>query len=106
MEVRCLRQERQPASSAILEELCGAIYGTNGRQPFTSSTILEWVINKPDKNTEGLCNTIINATGPKPNPNRLSRLLTRACGTYGPWRLMLDKARSNDGKLFRIEKTS
>jgi hypothetical protein len=103
-EVRCLRRDRQPASSEILEELCAAIYAACGCQPFTSSTVLGWVIEEPDKNTERLLNAIINATGPDPDPNTLARLMTRSCGTCGPWRLMLHKARSNQGKLFRIEK--
>ena len=68
-EVRCLRQERQPAASAILEELCCAIYGAYGRQPFTAAEILDVAIGDVDDNTERLSEAIIRATGTDPNPN-------------------------------------
>lgn len=103
-EVHALRQERLPVSSEIIQELCAAIYGACGRQPFTSAMILDWAIKDVDKNTEPLSRAIIHATGPKPDPNTLSRLLTRACGQCGPWRLTLYRARTNQGKLFQMEK--
>lgn len=103
-ELLTIRRERLPASSEILTELCAAIYGVKGRNPFSSGELFEWATTGVDERTARLAQAVRRATGPDPEVQPLARLLSRACGLCGPWHLTLYRARSNRGKLYRIEK--
>jgi len=104
VEVRCLQRERRPASSEIIGELCGTIYGVCGVRPFTAAEIFDWAMENVDENAARLSNAMIRFTGPDPEVRTVARLLTRARGTYGPWRLRIHKQRSNIGREFKVTK--
>lgn len=101
-EVRALQQTRLPAPSEQLVELCAAIAGVFEARPFTAARVLEASLDD-DRDSVRLCQAIIAVIGHKPSVGRLTRVLSRSRGTFGSWRIMLQKPHSRDGRVFTIE---
>ena len=101
-EVRALQQTRLPAPSEQLVELLAAIAGVFEARPFTAAQVLEASLDD-DRDSVRLCQAIIAVIGHKPSVGRLTRVLSRSRGTFGSWRIMLQKPHSRDGRVFTIE---
>ena len=101
-EVRALQQTRLPAPSEQLVELLAAIAGVFEARPFTAAQVLEASLDDV-RDSVRLCQAIIAVIGHKPSVGRLTRVLSRSRGTFGSWRIMLQKPHSRDGRVFTIE---
>ena len=112
LDVQNLQRARLPATPAAIEALLKAIHGISGDETFSAKICLEncqgdeensvrlaeaiqRVIRKP-------INRALDTPPSKSSVVSLARILTRSCGVFGPWQLMLHRAHTNAGSTFRI----
>ena len=100
-EVRSLRREQLPATPTILEELFTAIHSVLGDKPFTAQEVL-YQSTFATEQADRLDAAIRQAVGTRSTKALLSRFLKKSLGVLGPWRLLLHRDHSNDGKSFRV----
>lgn len=100
-EVRSLRREQLPAPPTILEELFTAIHSVLGDKPFTAQEVL-YQSTFATEQADRLDAAIRQAVGTRSTKALLSRFLNKSLGVLGPWRLLLHRDHSSDGKSFRV----